>query len=94
MSEYDYLNARIRGMHSNLLSREFYDQILASQGTAPLIDALLKWEDDNPLVRNVFVWHPEAGLQFPLEGVAATSEEQRFTARYPDSFLVKAVDFE
>jgi ATP synthase A1 C subunit len=41
MSEYDYLNARIKGMHSNLLTREFYEQILASQGTAPLVDALL-----------------------------------------------------
>ncbi|MBW7990408.1 MAG: V-type ATPase subunit [Planctomycetes bacterium] len=41
MSDYDHLNARIKGMHSNLLSREFYDQILASQGTAPLVDALL-----------------------------------------------------
>ncbi|MFH1716620.1 MAG: V-type ATPase subunit [Planctomycetota bacterium] len=41
MSEYDYLNARIKGMHSSLLAREFYEQILASHGTAPLIDALL-----------------------------------------------------
>lgn len=41
MSEYDYLNARIKGMHSNLLTREFYEQILVSQGTAPLVDALL-----------------------------------------------------
>jgi V/A-type H+-transporting ATPase subunit C len=41
MSEYDYLNARIKGMHSNLLSREFYEQILASQDMAPLVDALL-----------------------------------------------------
>lgn len=41
MSEYDYLNARIKGMHSNLLSREFYEQILASQNMAPLVDALL-----------------------------------------------------
>ena len=41
MSEYDYINARIKGMHSNLLTREFYEQILASQGTAPLVDALL-----------------------------------------------------
>jgi len=41
MSEYDYLNARIKGMHSNLLTRDFYEQILASQGTAPLVDALL-----------------------------------------------------
>ncbi|UCC98717.1 MAG: V-type ATPase subunit [Phycisphaerales bacterium] len=41
MSEYDYLNARIKGMHSGLLDREFYEQILASESTAPLIDALL-----------------------------------------------------
>ncbi|MHC4508821.1 MAG: V-type ATPase subunit [Planctomycetota bacterium] len=41
MSEYDYLNARIKGMHSHLLAKEFYEQILASDGTAPLIDALL-----------------------------------------------------
>jgi V/A-type H+-transporting ATPase subunit C len=41
MSDYDYLNARIKGMHSNLLRREFYEQILANQGIAPLVDALL-----------------------------------------------------
>ncbi len=41
MSDYDYLNARIKGMHSNLLGREFYEQVLASQGSDPLIDALL-----------------------------------------------------
>jgi V/A-type H+-transporting ATPase subunit C len=41
VSDYDYLNARIKGMHSNLLRREFYEQILANQGIAPLVDALL-----------------------------------------------------
>jgi vacuolar-type H+-ATPase subunit C/Vma6 len=41
MSDYDYLNARIKGMHSNLLSREFYEQILASPGMDPFVDALL-----------------------------------------------------
>jgi V/A-type H+/Na+-transporting ATPase subunit C len=41
MSEYDYLNARIKGMHSHLLTKEFYEQVLASEGTSPLIDALL-----------------------------------------------------
>jgi ATP synthase A1 C subunit len=41
MSEYDYLNARIKGMHSSLLGKEFYDQIWASQGMASLVDALL-----------------------------------------------------
>lgn len=41
MKGYGYLNARIKGMHSNLLSKEFYDQLLTSDGTAPMIDALL-----------------------------------------------------
>ncbi|MCK5644527.1 MAG: V-type ATPase subunit [Gammaproteobacteria bacterium] len=53
MGEYDYLNARIKGMHSNLLSKEFYDQVLASQGTQPMIDALLN-SSYSPYLRDAF----------------------------------------
>ena len=36
MSDYDYLNARVRGMSTLLLTREFYEQVLpASTETAP-----------------------------------------------------------
>ncbi len=41
MSDYDYINARARGMNRDLLDREFYDQVLATQGVDPLVDALL-----------------------------------------------------
>ncbi len=42
MSDYDYLNARVRGMSTSLLTREFYDHILAgSEAEQVLVDALL-----------------------------------------------------
>ena len=41
MSDYDYLNARIRGMSTSLLSREFYDQTLGASAEDVLVDALL-----------------------------------------------------
>ena len=41
MSDYDYLNSRVRGMSSRLLIREFYDQVLTADGTEVLLDALL-----------------------------------------------------
>jgi len=41
MSDYDYLNARIRGMSSRLLDRELYGQLLAGDGPGVVIDALL-----------------------------------------------------
>ena len=39
--DYDYLNARVRGMASELLPAETYDQILAAEGETLLVDALL-----------------------------------------------------
>ncbi len=41
MSDYDYLNARVRGMSTDLLSREFYEQVLAAWTESMLLDALL-----------------------------------------------------
>jgi len=41
MSDYDYLNARVRGMSTALLPREFYDQVLSASSEAILLDALL-----------------------------------------------------
>lgn len=41
MSDYDQLNARIKGMSSHLLTEGFYDQILAVPGQDGLVDALL-----------------------------------------------------
>jgi vacuolar-type H+-ATPase subunit C/Vma6 len=41
VSDYDYLNARVRGMSTELLSREFYEQVLAAFTDTLLMDALL-----------------------------------------------------
>ncbi len=41
MGDYDYLNARVRGMSTSLLTREFYEQVLAAEGQDVLVDALL-----------------------------------------------------
>jgi V/A-type H+-transporting ATPase subunit C len=41
MSDYDYLNARIRGMSTLLLTREFYERVLRAPDESSLADALL-----------------------------------------------------
>src|SRR5512139_2355346 len=51
-----------------------------------LVDTLLAWEAENPLIRNVFVWRPKIGLQYPPIDQSATAEERRFVARYRGLF--------
>lgn len=41
MSDYDYLNARIRGMSTTLLTHEFYERVLLASTDTALADALL-----------------------------------------------------
>ncbi len=47
-----------------------------------LLDTLIHWETDNPLVRNVFIWHPRKGLLHPRTHPNDSWEEQRFIQRY------------
>jgi vacuolar-type H+-ATPase subunit C/Vma6 len=44
VSDYDYLNARVRGMSTALLKRDFYDRVLAGFGDAAVRDALMSSE--------------------------------------------------
>ncbi len=44
MNDYDYLNARVRGMAATLFSPEIYEQILASAADNLLVDTLLASE--------------------------------------------------
>ena len=44
MNDYDYLNARVRGMAATLFSHEIYEQILASAAENVLVDTLLASE--------------------------------------------------
>ncbi len=64
---------------------ELSEALCRIQG-AGLTETILQWERSNPLLRNVFVWKPKAGLQYPIPGVSATSEERRFSARYDALF--------
>ena len=66
MSEYDYLNARIKGMHSNLLAREFYEQVLASEGPTALIDALLSSSYGSDVREALYQDRSAAGIEWGL----------------------------
>ncbi|HCY86968.1 MAG TPA: hypothetical protein DHV36_17690 [Desulfobacteraceae bacterium] len=72
------------GVQDNL-TRALLD--LAPQNhPADLETRLLAWEKTNPLIRNVFVYHPDQGLLYPPRSMAATSEERQFTQRF-DTFF-------
>lgn len=43
---------------------------------------LLAWERSNPLIRNVFIFHPGKGLLYPRRSRAATREERQFINRF------------
>ena len=70
MNDYDFLNARIKGMSTTLLTPQFYDQILAVEGTDALVDALLN-SGYGPSLRETISAGPsldavEAGLRHTL----------------------------
>ncbi len=47
---------------------------------------LISWEKQNPLVRNVFIYHPENTLEYPERSMAATQEERQFIDRFSPLF--------
>ena len=55
-----------------------------SQNT--LKETLLDWEENNPLVRNVFIWDEATGLKYPELGTASTAEERFFISRFNGLF--------
>ncbi len=65
------------------------DEIAQSLERIPpekLVESLVGWEKSNPIIRNVFVWKPGIGLEYPAPGASATSEEARFITRYAALF--------
>ena len=44
------------------------------------------WRQENPLVRNVFIWQPGSGLSYPNPERPASDEEQGFIRRYLQLF--------
>jgi signal transduction histidine kinase len=51
-----------------------------------LRETLFAWEESNPLIRNVFIWKPGLGLQYPHPAAPVTSEQGRFVIRYQALF--------
>ena len=49
---------------------------------AGLPEHLRQWEQQNPLVRNVFIWQPHTGLSLPDPRQPGTREQTRFLLRY------------
>jgi signal transduction histidine kinase len=47
-----------------------------------ILDTLQDWRETNPLVRNVFVWRPRTGLEYPERAKPQTVEERQFVTRY------------
>jgi len=47
---------------------------------------LQEWERSNPLIRNMFIWNPQSGLQIPSQSNERTIEERLFAARYSALF--------
>ncbi len=65
--------------------REAQDGLVVSLSTlmpATRVEELRAWERDNPLVRNVFVWHSQRGLEWPRVDAPQTVEERDFIRRY------------
>jgi signal transduction histidine kinase len=69
--------------------RAVEDTLLESlKGLAPetLGVTLPIWVNQNPLVRNVFIWSSKKGLHYPPPGQVGTREERRFVSRYATLF--------
>ena len=62
--------------------------LVALKGLEPeAVDIILPvWVNQNPLVRNVYIWSLNKGLRYPPPGPAATREERRFVKRYETLF--------
>ena len=45
------------------------------------------WDKENPLIRNVFIWQPKLGLQYPSSADHASPEQMRFVNRYQTLFI-------
>jgi signal transduction histidine kinase len=65
---------------------EIADGLMAIPGEN-LLDSLLTWERENPNIRNIFVWGPTSGLQYPTTGEQASAEQVRFMIRYRTLFM-------
>jgi signal transduction histidine kinase len=64
------------------LTRSLLDIKTDKLSSRTLGERLLAWEQSNPLIRNVFIFHPKKGLLYPQHSRAATREERQFINRF------------
>ncbi len=64
------------------LTQSLLDINAKNLSTPALGERLLAWEKANPLIRNVFIFHPRKGLLYPRRSRAATREERQFIKRF------------
>ncbi|WP_020589058.1 sensor histidine kinase [Desulfobacter curvatus] len=64
------------------LTRSLLDINAQDVSAQTLGEGLLAWEKINPLIRNVFIFHPRQGLLYPRRSRAATGEERQFINRF------------
>ena len=75
------LDQAVSSIQANL-TRSLLD--IHSKGIRPALieKRLLAWEESNPLIRNVFIFHSPKGLIYPEQSRAATNEERQFISRF------------
>jgi len=61
-------------------------QALLLMPTGNLPEILPGLASTTDLVSNVFIWSPETGLQYPVQGTGLTLDEERFIERYRSLF--------
>ena len=64
------------------LTRSLLDIKANNLSIQTLGERLLAWEQSNPLIRNVFIFHPKKGLSYPKRSRSATREERQFINRF------------
>lgn len=81
--------AEVTADHIRLAIRDVEEELLAELRRLDAPDPvpnLVDWQRRHPLIRNVYVWSPKAGLIYPATDATATREERSLAARYAPLF--------
>ena len=77
MNDFDYLNARVRGMSTLLLTPDFYDQVLGAAADNVIVDALLASSYAEEM-REALAARAGAPAAFAVEAAARSSAHAAF----------------
>ena len=77
MNDFDYINARVRGMSTLLLTPDFYDQVLGAGADTVIVDALLATSYAEEM-REALAARAGVPAAFAVEAVARSSAHAAF----------------